>query len=305
MESNIEQLFTKYSGALIFNGLPHKIYAINSDKLRLIIKQKKALFARYFTDSELLSYTPSLPCEHNQQITSMRHQNYDGWYHVVRDTPIFFENLQAKQRYRVKKGKSLNNIYIATVEELNTSFDSIYYMLLESYKDYPKTYKPSDSDVRKFLHSLVESHINGRGNIWLVRDIESDRLIGLSYCSFDEDTIGLKVVKVNPSYLKNEVNAALVYDICQHYINNKGYRYVNDGERNIRHITNYQEFLIRVLGFHKAKCQLHIIYHPILRPAINILYFFRKLILRIGKYNKFIYNVSCVLKQEEIVRNCR
>ncbi len=173
-------------------------------------------------------------------------------------------------------------------------------MLQASFSDYPDVYKP-----RIDLKNLAISYAQDNRDKWLIFDGETNRIIGLAICAIIDDTVWLHVVKVNPDFLKNEVNAALVYELCRYYLNEQKMRYICDGERNIRHITNYQDFLIRVLGFKKAYCKLHVVYHPIVKPIINILYPLRKLISRFGKLNRHLYNVSCVLRQEEIARSFR
>ncbi len=188
--------------------------------------------------------------------------------------------------------------------ELNTIFSDIIDLLIDSFSDYPSIYKPT-FNIEHYAKDLIDSCYNENCQIWLVKDKESSKLVGMSYCVRDEDVINLQVIKVRPSYLKNEVNAALGYEICRYYMNDLGLRYICDGERNIRHITNYQDFLIRVLGFKKAYCKLHVVYHPYLKPIINILYPLRKLISRFGKLNRHLYDVSCVLRQEEIARSFR
>ena len=72
-----------------------------------------------------------------------------------------------------------------------------------------------------------------------------------------------------------------------------------DGERNIRHQTNYQDFLVKNLNFRYAYCKLHILYGTFMKNAIKILFPIRGIIYKIGEYNKTIYNVACLLKQHE------
>lgn len=257
----------------------------------------KSVFARYFTNSQLLISSNKEGCNGTEIDDCML-----GWWHCVKTDSIYLDRLSAKQRYRIKKGLKFNKIKIATYEELNECIAEIVDMLIDSYSDYPSIYKPT-CDINKYAKELIDSVKRDDTDIWLVKDKDSCKLVGLSYCVRVEDVINLKVVKVRPSYLKNEVNAALGYLICRYYMNGLGMRYICDGERNIRHITNYQDFLIKVLGFKKAYCKLHVVYHPLVRPIVNMLYPFRRLISKIGRWNRYLYDVSCLLRQEEIVRN--
>lgn len=177
------------------------------------------------------------------------------------------------------------------------NLDEVADMLQISFSDYPDVYKP-----RITAKKLAISYAQDNRDKWLIFDGETNRIIGLAICAIIVDTVGLHVVKVNPDFLKNEVNAALVYELCRYYLNEQKMRYICDGERNIAHITNYQDFLVRVLGFKKVPCKLHVIYHPVILPIVNMLYPFRDIIGKFKNNNSFIYKLHCVLLQEKIAR---
>jgi hypothetical protein len=79
---------------------------------------------------------------------------------------------------------------------------------------------------------------------------------------------------------------------------------ISDGERPIRHKTNYQEYLCKYFGFRFAYCKLHIKYKLWFKIIIIILFLFSKLLLFISEKinSKQLYNVICILKQEKIRR---
>jgi hypothetical protein len=110
--------------------------------------------------------------------------------------------------------------------------------------------------------------------------------------------------KANPEFEKLQVNAALVYGICEYFkedlVNGK---YICDGQRNVYHPTNFQAYLEKYFGFRKAYCRLHLRYapHTYISFIIHILYPFRK-ILRYFPFN-FVKKINSVLNMEEIVRN--
>lgn len=157
-------------------------------------------------------------------------------------------------------------------------------------------------DKKKFERELLLASKERTIDYWLIFDKETDMLIGVASCKINDGMASLLTVKVKQENFKNEANAALAYEICRYYLNEIGLRYVCDGERSIRHITNYQKYLISVLGFHNAPCKLHIVYHPAIRPIVSLLYPFRKIIQKVESIHKVIYNVSSILKQEEIAR---
>ena len=87
----------------------------------------------------------------------------------------------------------------------------------------------------------------------------------------------------------------------QYYLNDRKFRYVNDGARSISHDTNIQSFLIQKFRFRKAYCRLHIVYSKRVKLLISLIYPFRLLIrcFRIGVFLK----LNILIKQEEIRRS--
>ena len=108
--------------------------------------------------------------------------------------------------------------------------------------------------------------------------------------------------KVIPVDEKKAINAALVYGVLRYYEKNKQYLYITDGQRAIKHQTNFQSYLEKYFGFRKAYCKLNILYNPILKIFVNILYPFRGIIKHIQD-SRFAYNIYCVLEQERIRRS--
>lgn len=113
----------------------------------------------------------------------------------------------------------------------------------------------------------------------------------------------LSHLRAHPDYQKKEVNAGFAYAICDCYLNQNGYRYVVDGERNIKHETNYQKFLVSNLGFRNAYCRLNIVYRPLIGIIVYLLYPFRNIIKSLSENNQMVYNVYATLKQEEYRRH--
>lgn len=218
----------------------------------------------------------------------------------MKSDPINIDKLKAKQGYRINRGLKLNYCHIASIPD-QIKINELTDLLFESFSDYPSVYKPN-SNLRQYANTIINQCKDINYDVWLVYNREQSKLVGIGVCRLENEVVVLQVVKVRPSYLKDEVNAALAFSICKYYLNDKRYKYVTDGERNIRHISNYQNFLISVLGFRRIYCKLHIVYHPLINPIIKILYPFRKVLEKIENCNRLCYNISCVLKQEEIAR---
>ncbi|MGM9826767.1 MAG: hypothetical protein ACI30O_01090, partial [Muribaculaceae bacterium] len=170
-----------------------------------------------------------------------------------------------------------------------------------SFEDYPKVYRPK-IDRKKATDEFKRIIVAENTDLWLCSDAE-DNLTGYAICHLHPEMANLSVVKTDPKYLKTEINAALAYSIVHYYINELGLKYICDGERNIRHQTNYQEFLVRVLDFRYVYCRLNVVYHPYFKPVIKLLYTLRWAIGPLRNINGTLYNLHCLLLQEKIARS--
>lgn len=109
-------------------------------------------------------------------------------------------------------------------------------------------------------------------------------------------------MKFAPKYLSKKVSAALVYTMIMEYLNYQNKKYISDGERSVRHNTNFQEYLMKYFGFRMACCILHVRYRPLVNMCVKVLYPFRGIIKRFTKY-AVINNVYVILIIESVRRN--
>lgn len=220
------------------------------------------------------------------------------WWYCVRDEKISLESLTAKQRYRVKRG--FKNMEIRKVDPHEYG-EQLYEVLKASLADYPDAYRRGVRPYAEFAKEFEVSH----GDWFIAVSRENGSILGFSTCHRGVEMAHLTVVKVRPEFLNLDVNAALGYFIVEHYINHHGCRYICDGARNIRHMTNYQEYLVHNLGFRYAYCRLNVIYSKSAWIAVNLLYPFRRLIKACSGKVPLLYSIYCILKQEEIARSFR
>ena len=268
---------------LLNNSAPHNdregIHEVDVEK---VIHVHKALFARYTTDWD---------CGYRTQ-----------WWYCIKDSPISLEALTSKARYRIKKGLKNIEVVLLSKNEVLLWHEQIKKCFLESFEDYPVKYRPRNPNAESFVKWLVK---DGSLDIWIGVNAETHQLCGFATCKRHDDYISMVNVKIPSRCLKTEINAALGYRIVEYYINNRNYKYVCDGERSIRHETHYQEFLIRVLGFRYAYCKLKVIYSLNMKRVIQLLFPIRKLFMKCSDLHPMVYNIACVLKQEEIARSFR
>jgi len=220
------------------------------------------------------------------------------WWYCIKDEPVKLDSLTSKQRYRVNKGLKNTVIKRLLSNEILNYADDLYQVTVACLIEYPKKYRKIP-EKQGFVADLA----NPERDVWICIDKTTETICGYSFCTIKDDMAYLKLVKVMPEFKKNEVNAALAYELCHYYLNDLSLRYLCDGERNIRHETHYQDFLIKTLGFRYAYCQLNIVYHPLVQWIVKMLYPFRSIVRFFGEYSPLMYNVSCVLKQEQIVRS--
>lgn len=117
-----------------------------------------------------------------------------------------------------------------------------------------------------------------------------------------EEVLYFSSLRVKKECESHFVNHALVYGMLQYYNDRltKGC-YIVDGERNINHVTSFQDFLCKKFNFRKANCKLNIVYRPGLKLFVNILYNFKN-ILRKADGLSIVHKINGVLAMEEIRR---
>ena len=109
-------------------------------------------------------------------------------------------------------------------------------------------------------------------DIWICIEKENRQIIGYAVCNIQGNFVNLVQVKVPTEKLRTEANAAIVFRLSEYYLKEQHLNYICDGERNIKHRTQYQDYLVRVLNFRYAYCKLNIVYSSKMRFIVNLLY---------------------------------
>lgn len=273
-----------YQGALLPSFPPHQIPNLPKEEILLMLRKHKGYFCRWTTDFDCKKKTE--------------------WWYCIKDEEINLSLLTSKCRYRINHGlKNYNILRISDIALLNNYVDRMYFLEQEKIATYPKKYRPKP-DFQKFK-SLLEESLMSDADLWIAISDAREEVDAFSITNTQDDVAYLSLLRVAPWAMNTDVNAAMVYTICNHYIVKEKKKYICDGERNIRHETNFQEYLIKNLGFRYAYCKLHIVYNPIINLIVKIMFPFKSIIRYLGNYNKLFYNISCVLKQEEIAKTFR
>lgn len=219
------------------------------------------------------------------------------WY-IIKDKKIDLSKLKSKYRSEIKRG--LNNSYAKIINPLiyKEEMYSVFENATKKYDNY-NTY----TKIEEF-YKQIESSIMNR-EYWGVFLKEDNKLVAYAENILHEKYVDFSVIKLNPEYLNLKISNTIIYDMTNFYLN-KGYKFVCDGQRSIRHSTNIQKYLMKTFGFRKAFCFLNIRYgFKSLKLIISILYPLRKMIFRLPHKFDIFKNIGTVLKIEEIYRECK
>lgn len=266
-----------YNHTLISTKMPHEDKNSNEiDKLKKWNK-KGTLLARWTSDFD---------CGFDTE-----------WWYCLKDDEFDISSLKSKRRYVINKG--IKNFEVKEIEQ-NKYLDEMYAVYKDALLEYPDKYRSimSKDEFKKNYENDKKIFIGA----W---DKETGDFSGYAICleikSDTESVIDFQVVKVKRNAVSKEINAAIANYICCRFLNEEKVKYIFDGERNIRHITNFQDYLIKYFGFRKAYCKLNIKYKFLMNIIVNILYPFKNIFKNTN--NKFLYNVYCILCQEQIRRS--
>lgn len=274
-----------YQRALLPDIPPIAVNGIKFDikKIKRLVIKRKAVLARWISD-----YDCSYPTE---------------WWYCVRDTPIDLIQFKSKIRCEIKRGlQSTDFIILKNKDDLQSYISQISVVEQAVLRHYPEYYRPSFSSDSLKMKCMMA--ITNGGSVFICKSKRDNFICGYAiiYCDTLFMTANMLTLRVHPKYLNDRVSAGLVYYICHYYLNEMKYVCVSDGERNIKHETNFQAFLVKTLGFRYAYCRLNIVYHPLVRIAVKTLYPFRRIVGRFAKKSKIFYNAYCTLKMEQIRR---
>lgn len=246
---------------------------------------------------ELTKLLKSHKCYFARFITEFDYKKETEWYWLIKDSPLDISLLKANRRAIITKG--LKYFTVEIINPINYKRE-LFDVLEGSLVDYPKKYRAHFALTR--FYSIVDEWVEKGWDCFGAFDKETNKLCGYALAYKKGEYAEYMVVKTLPESQKKQINAAIAYHICEKYLTEEQVKILYAGERNIRHETNYQDYLIKNFGFRLAYCKLNIIYLPWVKVCVNLLYPFRKIIKRLSALSPYLYNVYSVLKQEEIRR---
>jgi hypothetical protein len=224
-----------YNHALIPTTAPHEeadVTALNKSETWKPESGGRPLFARW---------TSHFDC------------GYDtGWYYKTFDISA----VKSKNRLQIKKG--IQNFDVRIIDP-NVYAEQIYNVHVEAAETYHGTGKwhidknSYCSNVKKWQYIVFGVFLKN-----------TDKLVAWKTVCRNAAHIDAIKHKAIPEFEKLQVNAALVYGVCEYFKEDLANgKYICSGERNVYHPTNFQAYLEKHFGFRKAYCRLHLRYVPI------------------------------------------
>lgn len=223
------------------------------------------------------------------------------WWHIIKDSKYEPEKLPSIKRRHIRKGRE--NFITKVITPINY-ITQLANVCEDAFLDYPEAYRPNFDKV-KYSESIRKGSLSNNV-VFASFDNITNELSGFLVAEKVGMCIDLKQLKVKREAEKKKVNFALIDAFLTYYNNmlEKNY-YIFNNERNIVHDTNFPEFLCKYFGFRKTYCKLHMVYNPLIKPYIYILFLFRRYIKSISHKHPLLYKISAVLEMERIARKCR
>jgi hypothetical protein len=264
-----------YQGALMPVGAPHIRIELSNDEIAHLLKTSGAYFIRWVSDFDCRRET--------------------AFWYVIKDGKSSLEALSANTRSKVRRG--LKHCSVKKTDAVTIARQG-YPVYQKAFSRYDTFLQPAAKE--NFQKQISNLQDNPEWEFWGVWNKKGD-LIAYSQNRIENGTCNYSTIKFDPDYLKLYPSYALFFEMNNHYLNQLGLKYVNDGARSISHNTSIQEFLIDKFKFRKAYCRLNIAYNPKIKMAVRLLYPFRRLL---AACNFSVTNkLSVLLKHEEIRRS--
>lgn len=260
----------KYNGAMVSAEPPY--ISPTTEDVKRALNEKNSLFVRYTSDFD---------CGHPTE-----------WWYLIKDREFDIDEVKAKRRYEIKKGLKNTDVRRVSFDEYA---EKIHNVMVKAVRRY------SGGGSASPVNAIRAKSKDSRRACIAAFIKDTDIMIGYAALIEHSDYLDMAELKLDPDYLSLNASAAIVYNVLEEYMSRENIGFVCDGERCIRHKTNFQDYLEKYFGFRKAYCRLHIEYRQPLKTAVKIVYPFRNILKRfrgIGAVN----NACAILHMEEICR---
>ncbi len=263
-----------YQRALIPDEAPDRDAELDENEARELMKRTGTSLIRCTSRFD----DPSFPC---------------FWF-VIKDEATPLGSLSSNTRNKVRRGHKRCEVLPASKEEIATEGYHPYSKAFERYKG---PHRPLGKEA---FRDRIRNLQDARWSFWKVVDRSTGNWIAYSRNRDFGHSCDYTEIKFDPDSLKDYPSYALFNRMDEHYLEEKAYRFVNDGARSISHETGIQDFLMDKFAFRKAYCRLHIFYRPWLGFLVRSSYPFRSLIDKIELSPA--QKLSTLHKQESVLK---
>lgn len=165
------------------------------------------------------------------------------WWYCIKDEPFDFDQIKSKRRTEIRKALKLNTVKVVKALDY---IDEIFNIQSECYNDYPKQYRPKYNYelARQSCLTWDMNHI-----VYMAFSEETGEATGFACVEPINDYVNFEILKVPNKHKNSLVAAALTYNIIIEMLNNRNYKYVCDGARNLVHQTNFMDYLVKAICF--------------------------------------------------------
>lgn len=263
-------------GAIVPFSLPDKRGpVISNNQAKDILQKKRAFFIRWESNFDC--------------------NNESEWWHIIKTEDVGMENVSGSTRSKIRRGLK---IYKAEKCSKEVIIKNGYNVYLSAYSRYSTFEYPIAE--KEFVQSICNMPENIE--FWGVFDLQSEELVSFSENILDKERCFYSTIWFNPESLKNYSSYVLFFEMNKSYLFDRNFRYVSDGARSIKHITNIHDFLQDKFGFRKAYTKLNIIYAPSIYAVVSCLYPIKNILKRFNF--RRIEKLNVLLEQERIRRAC-
>lgn len=260
-------------GSLVPFSFPHKLGGISESDAKRLVRTSGARLIRWESAFDIPEPTE--------------------WWHVIKDVQEDISELKQKVRYAVRQGGENFVIRRCGREEILLHGYPVYVSAFERYQ----TFEKCMSSV-EFYQAIAK--MPDEVEFWIVEDRKDGGMRAFAENIVMDDCCFYSSMWFTAEALKRSGAYALVHAMNSHYLNERGFRYVSDGARNISHQTKIHEFLQGKFRFRKAYCRLKVEYCWWVSVAVLVSYPFRVPL----KLIRLSARLDVLLEQERIRRAC-
>lgn len=200
-----------------------------------------------------------------------------NYWCVILDKFYEIDELPSKStRKNLRKSLSVYTYRLATKDEM---MEYGYQIQCECDERFGIPPRYTNDEFSAFVERAFESH----QEFWIGYHTESMEPAMWELLSIRSDHIMESSERLSYKFTKNNPTYGLNWTIAKHYLKEKGYKYIEAGEKSLTEHSNVQDFLIDKFCFRKAYCHLQVWMHPLLRTTLFLAQPFKKFLSRKSK----------------------